>query len=273
MTRARQEIIGDCKLFLGDCREVLPTLLGVDHVITDPPYEREAHDSGRRLNGRTLELKDRRVREIDSAPLAFAPMTEALRFWVCAEFNRLSDGWVLAFCQAEAVAAWRSAMEVGGSSWRRAMIWVKPDSAPQLSGDRPAMGYESIAAAWAGAGRSRWNGGGKRGVFTWGKHDPAMGHGGAGNEHQTRKPLKLMEELVMLFTSPRETVLDAFMGSGSTGVACARLGRGFVGIEREAAYFDIACRRIEEAYRQPRLFDEPSSAAEQPSLLTEAGDA
>ena len=61
-------------------------------------------------------------------------------------------------------------------------------------------------------------------------------------------------------------VLDPFMGSGTTGVACANLGRTFVGIEREPTYFDIACRRIEEAYRQPRLFAEPEPKPVQPSF-------
>jgi len=61
--------------------------------------------------------------------------------------------------------------------------------------------------------------------------------------------------------------LDPFMGSGTTGVACAKLGRHFIGIEREPTYFDIACRRIEEAYRQPRLFAEPPPKAEQLTML------
>ena len=63
---------------------------------------------------------------------------------------------------------------------------------------------------------------------------------------------------------------DPFMGSGTTGVACANLGRAFIGIEREPTYFDIACRRIEAAYRQPRLFEEPAPKPVQPSLLGDA---
>src|SRR5690606_26149019 len=115
--------------------------------------------------------------------------------------------------------AWRQSMVAAGMSWRRAMVWVKPDSSPQLSGDRPAQGYESIAAAWAGPGRSEWNGGGRRGVFTYGKHDPGCGHGGRKNEHPTQKPVRLMTDLVHLFACPGLPVLDAFTGSGSTGVA------------------------------------------------------
>ena len=60
-----------------------------------------------------------------------------------------------------------------------------------------------------------------------------------------------------------QLILDPFMGSGTTGVACVNLGRKFIGIEIDPEYFDIACRRIEAAYAQPRLFDEPAPKAEQ----------
>jgi len=73
--------------------------------------------------------------------------------------------------------------------------------------------------------------------------------------HPTQKPLALMQWC--LKWTDGKTILDPFMGSGTTGVACVNLGRSFIGIEREPSYFDIACRRIEEAYRQPRLFSEP----------------
>jgi DNA modification methylase len=85
-------------------------------------------------------------------------------------------------------------------------------------------------------------------------------------EHPTQKPIELMRWCLGFVPNAR-LVLDPFMGSGTTGVACANLGRRFIGIEREPAYFDIACRRIEEAYRQPRLFDEPAPKPMQPSLL------
>lgn len=190
---------------------------------------------------------------MDAAPLDFAPLDDQLREAICQWSATNCAGWLLAFCQAEAVADWRAAMEEAGAAWRRAMVWVKPDSSPQLSGDRPAQGYESIAASWCGTGGSRWNGGGKRGVLTFNKHDPGNGHGGKSNEHPTQKPIALMSELVNLFTQPGALVADVCMGSGSTGIACHLLGRSFIGIEREPKYFDIACRRIEDAQRQGRL--------------------
>ena len=83
------------------------------------------------------------------------------------------------------------------------------------------------------------------------------------NGHPAEKPLALLIRLVQ--ETPAETVLDPFMGSGTTGVACANLGRKFIGIEIEPRYFDIACRRIAEAYQQPRL-----ELVERPKIIQES---
>lgn len=256
-------------LHLGDCREILPALGRVDHVITDPPYEAEAHSAGRRLLG-SLAVRGAGSAEriIDASPLPFAPLDSGARQDASRIFAACSDGWVLVFCQAEAVAAWRDSLASCGLAWRRAMVWIKPDGAPQLSGDRPAQGYESICAAWAGAGRSKWNGGGRRGVFTFCKHDPGSGHGGASNVHPTQKPVALMGELIELFSDSGQTVLDPFMGSGTTGLAAVRLGRRFIGVERDPGFFDAACRRISAELARPRLaLPEPARKVEQPSIL------
>lgn len=243
-------VIGNATLYHGDCLEVMPTLARCSSVITDPPYEAEAHGANRILgNGSKREMREMRERALD-----FDAMTPALRDAVAEAAFRICDGWFLAFCQAEAVAEWRVSMERSGMAWRRAMVWVKPDSSPQLTGDRPAQGYESIASAWCGKGRSSWNGRGRRGVFTYGKHDSGCGHGGRKNEHPTQKPVALMSDLVHLFSNPGDVVLDPFMGSGSTGIACIAQGRGFIGIERDARYFDLACERIAAAHAQGRLF-------------------
>ena len=147
----RVETIGNATLYLGDCLEILPTLGKVDSVVTDPPYEAEAHTLQRRVKGG-------RVCENESLP--FAQIDFETRAAVSREIVRLSQRWALAFCQAEAVAAWRDVFENAGAIYKRAMVWVKPDGMPQYSGDRPGMGYESIVAVWCGGGRSTWNGGG-----------------------------------------------------------------------------------------------------------------
>lgn len=86
-------------------------------------------------------------------------------------------------------------------------------------------------------------------------------------EHPTQKPEELMLWCMGFLPDTAVSVLDPYMGSGTTGVACVRLGKAFTGIEREPRYFDIACRRIEEAYRQPRLFAEPRVVPKQEAML------
>lgn len=243
--------IGPHTIYLGDCLQVLPALSGIDHVITDPPFEAEAHTQQRRALGRGSE--DGR-RDIQGAALPFAAITEVERQGLCNWAAQACSGWLLVFCQAEALATWRTSMESAGAKWRRAGVWIKPDGMPQFTGDRPGMGYESIAMGWAGKAKSRWNGGGRHGVWIVPKHDSGQGHGGRANEHPTQKPVRLMSEIVALFSDEGQTVCDPFAGSGTTGVACAQLGRRFVGVERDPKYYELACERIAAAQAQGRLF-------------------
>lgn len=241
-------------LYLGDCLDPVSGLArlpdkSVDHVITDPPYEVEAHTKARRA-ATGSDHDTARGGAVAEYEIDFGPISEEDRRRAAAEMVRVSRGWVLAFCQVEAVGAWRGALVASGASWRRAMAWVKPDGAPQFTGDRPAQGFECIAAAWAGVGRSRWNGGGQRGVYVFGVND----FGRISRPHPTSKPLSLMEALVRDFTDAGETILDPFAGSGTTGVACKRLGRSFIGWERDPKYHAIAVKRIENAREQLGLW-------------------
>ncbi len=109
------------------------------------------------------------------------------------------------------------------------------------------------------------------GELAWTSRDKALREftccpKGKGGLHPTQKPVEVMQWCLSLLQDAR-SILDPFMGSGTTGVACANLGRKFVGIEREPSYFDIACRRIEAAYKQPRLFSEPVAKPVQETLL------
>ena len=228
-------------MILGDCLEVLPTLGRVDHVITDPPYEKEAHRQGRRTQAS--------VKHGINVDLDFAAITETDRTQIANLTVAMSDGWVMFFCQAEAVTPWRDAIEAAGGKYKRTMVWIKPDSTPQLNGQMPAPGYESIPLAWCGAGHSRWNGGGRRGVFTHLTNQPDRE-----GTHPTEKPIPLMTELVHLFSQNGDLICDPFAGSGTTGVACIRSARRFVGIERDQKYFDLACRRIRSALAAPDMF-------------------
>ena len=248
----RIEHIGDAVLYLADCREVLPTLGTVDHVISDPPYESSLHDSKNSLRGPV---------RVDSGPdlkgLDFAPI-DAIRDDVVDLVSAICDGWFIAFCTVEGVWKWAEAINASPMKYRRACIWVKPDSTPQLNGQGPAQGAECFVTAWAGRGHAKWYAGGKRGVYRHTVNPPDRQ-----GEHPTEKPWRLFAEILNDFTISSETILDPFMGSGTTGVACARLGRSFIGIEQDPKWFDLSCRRIEQAYKQPDMFIERPAPAKQ----------
>lgn len=238
----RVETIGRATLYLGDALGmVLPR---VDHIITDPPYESITHKA---LDGsNTASRNDGRPA---SPAVEFEPI-DAIRERVVAMATNC-EGWFIAFCTPEGIWPWAQAINASPIRYKRACVWVKPDSMPQLNGQGPGAGAENFVCAWAGKGHSRWNAGGKRGVYTHCVNGPER-HG----EHPTEKPRRLMAEIVSDFTCPGQSILDPFMGSGTTGVAAVQMGRSFIGIEKESRWFDIACRRIEDAQRQHSLFEE-----------------
>lgn len=242
-------------LYLGDCREILPTLGRVAHVITDPPYEQLMHDLHESVKLRRTDGGNERK------ALGFAGINE-IRNEVIKAVRSINDGWLLAFCNVEGVWHWRSSLMDAGLKFKTTCIWVKPDATPKLNGQGPALAYECITTTWCGKGHSRWNGGGKRGVFSHLTNSAERT-----GQHPTEKPVSLMQELVSLFTNVGETVLDPFMGSGTTGVACVRSGRGFIGIEVEEKYFDLACKRVSEALKQQDFFVAKPKPAKQAGLF------
>jgi site-specific DNA-methyltransferase (adenine-specific) len=250
----RVERIGDCTLYLGDMLEVVPTLGTVDHTISDPPYEAVMQNRWGALSRRAPSS------HVRHETIGFDAIDDD-RDAVTAAIVAATNGWAVLFCMAEGVRAWRDAIEAVGARYKRALVWVKPDAMPQFNGQGPSVGHEMMVSAWCGSGKSRWNGGGRPGTFVHNKNTP----GGA--SHPTQKPLPLMMELVALFSSLGETVLDPFLGSGTTLVACARLGRKGIGIEADPKHFDGACRRIEAAYRQTDLFIAPPAPAVQEQFL------
>lgn len=245
MTYQRKEVIGNATLYLGDCLEILPSIEAVDHVISDPPYEDELHKAVgriRRIDGRAM-IKT----------LGFDGVN-ADRAAIAAQCVRVSNGWCILFTLAEGVRAWRDELQAVGAKYDTCIAWVKPDSTPRMNGQGPARGFECAVTAWCHSGHRSWNAGGKRGVYTHLVNNPERT-----GRHPTEKPRRLMAELVADFTKPGQTVCDPFMGSGTTGVAAVQAGRAFIGIERDPTYFDIACRRIEDAQRQGNLFSEAAA--------------
>lgn len=248
--------IGNCRLILGDAMAVMPEVGVVDHIISDPPYEQSLHDAKNRLKRRIRNDGGANLRGLDFAGV------DTIRSDFTDMASCMCKGWFVVFCTIEGVARWADAINPSPMKYKRACIWVKPDSTPQLNGQGPAQGAECFVTAWAGEGHARWNAGGKRGVY---RHltSPPDRHGG----HPTEKPWRLMSEIITDFTNPCDVILDPFMGSGTTLVAAARNGRVGVGIEMNPTYFDIACQRVEDAYRQPDLFVPAPAAPVQEPLI------
>ena len=244
---SRIERIGDCTLYLGDCREILPTIGKVDAVVTDPPYGADDTHAGH-LSSVLLKNGEPAGQALRFEGVSADELLDMATQWV-----ELARRWVVFSCE------WKHVHRLDEAGLLvRFGIWRKPDGAPQFTGDRPGTGWEAVAICHR-PGRKTWNGGGSHAFW----NVPKAGRFG----HPTEKPLALVGAWVRDFTDPGETVLDPFMGSGTTLEACVRYGRRGVGVERDQRHFDIACRRIEEAYRQPDLFVAPPAKPEQLSLL------
>lgn len=211
-----------------------------DHIITDPPYTQAVSEGSRsvwdgKVSGRTVEF--------DGLPDGFIAD-------LVPEMLRVAKRWVLSFCALEQLGEYRAAAGGGGSEkgcYVRGGIFRKPNAVPQLSGDRPAQAAEGLAIMHR-KGRKRWNGGGAHG---WWTATPTRERYG----HPTPKPVSLMMELVEQFTDPGETILDPFCGSGTTGVACLRLGRVFHGVELAPHYVELARDRLKAEASGHRLKD------------------
>lgn len=241
-----------CRLYLGDCLEILPQIEAVDHVITDPPYSEHTHAKQRRGGNRHRDGVVSEGRE-----LGFASLDADTRSRCGLEFGRLSDRWTLVFSDSESAHLWRSDI---AAEYIRTMFWRKAGGAPQFTGDRPAVSCEAITVCHP-LGRKKWNGGGKQGFYDW---PIVTGHSADGRYHTTQKPLGLIAELIADFTDEGDTILDPFAGSGTTGVAAKLNGRKAILIEREEKYCAVAAKRLRET-EPGRLFD--ALKAKQQTLL------
>jgi DNA modification methylase len=204
---AREVVIGDCRLILADCRDVLPTLGKVDAVVTDPPY-------GIGIAANPVRQKHEK-RDWDNQP----PNRELIN--QCLEIGKTAIIW-------------------GGNYFdlpptQKILVWDKIQPAD--------FSLAMLEIAWT-------NIGGPAKMFR-------QSVTGYSKDHPTQKPVQLMQ-WCLSFLPDADTILDPFMGSGTTGVACVNLGRKFIGIELDPDYFEIACKRIYEAYKQPRLFADPA---------------
>ena len=206
----REEIIGDCRLLLGDCLEIIPLLHGVKGVLTDPPY------------GINIAANPVRQWHAQKQWDKSAPTRETFEM-----LRRILDQQVI----------W------GGNYFELPpskcfLVWDKfqPEDFSLAMCEQAWASFPSPAKLY----RYR--------VVGYSK------------EHPTQKPVELMQWCLRFFAAG--TILDPFMGSGTTGVACVKLGRKFIGIEIDETYFDIACRRIREANAQPDMLVEAARPPE-----------
>ncbi len=222
-------IIGDCILINADCLEVLPQLGWVDAVVTDPPYGIGFVSPPATAAHSTGKATIAPIVG-DDAPFDPRPFLR----WPCVLFG--ADHFLESLPAGGVFHVWdKHCGRAGNDNFSDAeLFWTSWTKKREVF-------------------RYLWKGFQQEGV-------------GVKRDHPTQKPVPLMAFCVGMVRDA-ETVLDPYMGSGTTGVACVNLGRKFIGIEIEPKYFDIACRRIEEAYRQPRLFAEPAPKPKQEILL------
>jgi DNA modification methylase len=222
--------IGRATLYLGDCRDILPTLPKVDAVVTDPPYGigENSKKAKSRITGPSEVWKNPRVRDIRAQQQA--------------DYGH-NDWDVLnpeAIELARAISRWQ--IIFGGnyydlpptSCW---LVWYK---------DNPTSHQSDAELAWTNLKKAVRH-------FTW-LWDGFKRKVPEERFHLTQKPEAVMKWCLTHLPDNVETILDPFMGSGTTGVAAVQMGRSFIGIEREPKYFDIACKRIEDAQRQGDMF-------------------
>jgi site-specific DNA-methyltransferase (adenine-specific) len=210
----RREVIGNATLYHGDGLALLPSLGAVDAVITDPPYG-IAYQHGARRGGRLMGTDGMAIVG-DDKPFDPAPwLAYECLFWGAEHFKaRLPEG----------------------GRW---LVWNKR---------RPGVVRDQgcVENAWhSRAGVTR--------IFHWPWDGADMAvERGQPRVHSNQKPIALME-WCLTFTDA-QTVLDPYMGSGTTGIACQRAGRKFIGVEIDEQHFNTACERIEDAQRQARMF-------------------
>lgn len=249
----RIETIGSATLYLGDCREVLPALPKVGAVITDPPYGTTQCSWDAVIPYEDMWLAVNHVVARGTPVVLFGsePFSSLLR---CSNIKQFKYDW----------------------------IWDEPKGTGFLNAKKqPLRGHEVISVFCDGPPRyfPQKTSGHQRKTTFRAAHLQTDVYGEMSGDyhydsteryprsvltfssdtqnssvHPTQKPVALMQYLVRTYTLPGECVLDFTMGSGTTGVSALIEGRSFIGVESDPDYFDIACRRIEDAQRQGRMF-------------------
>lgn len=211
-------------LYLGDCREILPSLATADAVVTDPPYGIGEAAGKNKSRGNLAVAKDYGDEDWDNEPIPEDLM-------------------------ALVRASGRYAIIFGGNYYNctPASCWLVWDK------ENGTNDFADCELAWTNLPKAV-----RRLKFMW--NGMLRAHGEPRGDHPTQKPIGVMKWCIEQLPAGCSTILDPFMGSGTTGVAAVKLGKKFIGIEQNPKFFDIACRRVAEAFKQPDMFIAPSVA-------------
>ncbi len=243
--------IGPARLYLADCLDVMAGLEeeSVQMIWTDPPYGNRNNDGD--LNASLAARTGRQaepianddaagMRRVVEGMLAHAVRIlpkEASALCVCCAGGGGPNGPLFAWLA--------NRMDAEGLSFFHCVIWDKIN--PGL-GWRYRRQHELVMVAHLKGGRLLWRDPKKAAANVMPFSAPRD------RAHPNEKPLALVRRFLDLHAAPGQTVLDPFMGSGTTGVAAVELGLGFIGIELDPRHFETACRRIEKAVSQGDLF-------------------
>ena len=240
--------IGDCTIIHGDCMEMFQSITpgSVSLCFADPPYGISFVPTHRKI----LPIPEKLANDEKPHTEFIAPIVRTVK-----------DGGAVYLCtQFDVSAQWVDALNATGIKVKNPIYWIKTlASQGDVLGDRGNC-VEIVLFAHKGRHLLR----GKREMNAWTLSRPE------GNGHPTPKPIELVRRCILASSDPGDLVLDPFLGSGTTAIACILTGRRFIGAEINDAYFDLSCKRIEQAYRDVgnRLpgFD-PHSLEQQGSLF------
>jgi site-specific DNA-methyltransferase (adenine-specific) len=233
---------GGIQIYHADCRDILPALGAgtVDLLCTDPPFDEQTHDRARSVTvvdgvfkGGKKHVTFEPIR-FDDLKLIFAMAARACARWLVSTLELRHS------VDLERADVW-------GWKFVRHGAWVKTKYTPQISGDRPAQGWEAIAIMHRDVGgKMEWNDGGHCAVY----HHPTVTRG----VYPTEKPIALIREIVADFIKPGGLILDPFCGSGTTLVAAAERGHPAIGCDKSKLACEIAAARVDAVIAQGKLF-------------------
>ena len=223
MSIIREERIGDCRLIQGDCLQVMPLLGKVDACVMDPPYGigESAGKAKTRTSGLTSKINGAQKYQRDYGDKDWDDVTADDAVQMAVSISKHSIIFGGNYYDLPPTSCW--------------LVWDKENGATD---------FADCELAWTNLPKAV-----RRLKFLW--NGCMRKERDVPREHQTQKPIGVMKWCIGHLPDTARTILDPFAGSGTTGVSAVQCGKAFIGIERDPEYFEIMCRRVDEACRQP----------------------